>query len=130
MEQALYNTYIDILKTQLVPAMGCTEHIAVAYAAALAARALRKADGGREFIRNVHICVSSNIIKNVKSVIVFGRVEILDDAETVADIATKLSYKFTSDDEYIKNEIRAHGKRTLILKLTPEHMTGKLVNES
>ena len=70
MEQALYNTYVDILKTQLVPAMGCTEPIAVAYAAALAARALRKADGGREFIRNVHICVSSNIIKNVKSVIV------------------------------------------------------------
>ena len=62
MEQALYNTYVDILKTQLVPAMGCTEPIAVAYAAALAARALRKADGGREFIRNVHICVSSILI--------------------------------------------------------------------
>ena len=44
--------------------------IAVAYAAALAAQALRKADGGREFIRHVHISVSSNIIKNVKSVIV------------------------------------------------------------
>ena len=70
MNPALYDTYVTILKTQLVPAMGCTEPIAVAYAAALAAQALRKADGGREFIRHVHISVSSNIIKNVKSVIV------------------------------------------------------------
>ncbi len=70
MDRSLYDTYVDILKTQLVPAMGCTEPIAVAYAAALAARALRKSDGGREFIRHVHISVSSNIIKNVKSVIV------------------------------------------------------------
>ncbi len=70
MDRSLYDTYVNILKTQLVPAMGCTEPIAVAYAAALAAQALRRADGGREFIRHVHISVSSNIIKNVKSVIV------------------------------------------------------------
>ena len=69
MERSLYNTYVDILKTQLVPAMGCTEPIAVAYAAALAAQALRKKTGPA-FIHNVHISVSSNIIKNVKSVIV------------------------------------------------------------
>lgn len=40
MEKALYDTYLAILKEELVPAMGCTEPIAVAYAAALAARAL------------------------------------------------------------------------------------------
>lgn len=38
MEKALYDTYLAILKEELVPAMGCTEPIAVAYAAALAAR--------------------------------------------------------------------------------------------
>ena len=70
MDKNLYDTYVEILKTQLVPAMGCTEPIAVAYAAALAAQALRKSDGGREFIHHIHISVSSNIIKNVKSVIV------------------------------------------------------------
>ena len=71
MDRCLYNTYVDILKNQLVPAMGCTEPIAVAYAAALAARALRKSEAaGPAFVRRVHICVSSNIIKNVKSVIV------------------------------------------------------------
>lgn len=69
MERSLYDTYVRILKTQLVPAMGCTEPIAVAYAAALAAQALRK-KYGPAFIHRVHICVSSNIIKNVKSVIV------------------------------------------------------------
>ena len=69
MEQSLYNTYVQILNTQLVPAMGCTEPIAVAYAAALAAQALRKKTGPA-FIHQVHISVSSNIIKNVKSVIV------------------------------------------------------------
>ena len=40
MEKALYNTYLAILKEELVPAMGCTEPIAVAYAAALARQAL------------------------------------------------------------------------------------------
>lgn len=71
MDRTLYNTYVDILKTQLVPAMGCTEPIAVAYAASLAAQALRKSeDAGPAFVRRVHISVSSNIIKNVKSVIV------------------------------------------------------------
>ena len=64
MEALLYNTYVEILKTELVPAMGCTEPIAVAYAAALAAKALP------EQAKTVHITVSGNIIKNVKSVIV------------------------------------------------------------
>ncbi len=64
MEASLYNAYVDILRQELVPAMGCTEPIAVAYAAALAAKALP------EQATSVRITVSSNIIKNVKSVIV------------------------------------------------------------
>lgn len=67
---------------------------------------------------------------NVKSVIVFGRVEIIDDIETVKYISTQLSHKFTQDDEYIKNEIKAHAHRTLILKLRPENICGKIVKES
>ena len=66
----------------------------------------------------------------VKSVIVFGKIEILDDMELIADITTRLSHKFTQDDDYIREEIRRAGPRTLLLRLTPEHICGKLVTES
>ena len=39
---------------------------------------------------------------NFKSVIVFGRVEILEDREKIYDIARRLSHKFTNDDAYIE----------------------------
>ena len=67
---------------------------------------------------------------NVKSVIVFGRVEIIDDHDTIVDITTKLSYKFTQDEAYIQGEIAHDAHRTLLLALTPEHICGKLVNEA
>ena len=67
---------------------------------------------------------------NVKSVIVFGRIEIIDDMDKIADITTKLSYKFTQDEEYIKREIEVSGPNTLLLQLTPEHICGKLVTEA
>jgi L-cysteine desulfidase len=59
-----YQAYVQILKEELIPAMGCTEPIAIAYAAAKARDVL----GGMP--DKVEIGVSSNIIKNVKSVIV------------------------------------------------------------
>ena len=59
-----YSTYVQILKEELVPAMGCTEPIAIAYAAAKAKEVLA-AEPDR-----VEILVSNNIIKNVKSVVV------------------------------------------------------------
>ena len=67
---------------------------------------------------------------NVKSVIVFGKITIVDDKDKIIDITTKLSHKFTQDDEYIKREIDNYLDRTLLLELTPEHMCGKLVEES
>lgn len=66
----------------------------------------------------------------VKSVIVFGRIRIIDDPDTIVDITTKLSHKFTQDEEYIQNEIRQHAHRTLLLQLDPEHICGKLVTEA
>lgn len=66
----------------------------------------------------------------VKSVIVFGRIEILDDMDAIVEISTKLSHKFTQDDEYIRKEIEGNAHRTLLLKLTPEHICGKLVTEA
>lgn len=59
-----YNAYIQILKEELVPAMGCTEPIALAYAAAKAREVLG------EMPDRVLVEASGSIIKNVKSVIV------------------------------------------------------------
>ena len=42
MDKKLYGDYVKILKEELLPAMGCTEPIAIAYAAALARNALNK----------------------------------------------------------------------------------------
>ncbi|MBQ8408083.1 MAG: pyridoxamine 5'-phosphate oxidase family protein [Clostridia bacterium] len=67
---------------------------------------------------------------NVKSVIAFGRIEIVDDLDVIADITAKLSRKFTNDEDYIKDEIEKHAHRTLLLVLTVEHLCGKLVEES
>lgn len=67
---------------------------------------------------------------NIRSVIVFGRIEIVEDRETVYRIARELSYKFTQDEGYIQKEIEHAGPRTLMFALVPEHMTGKLVNEA
>lgn len=59
-----YNDYVQILKEELITAMGCTEPIAIAYAGAVARETLGEAPTA------VKVSVSGNIIKNVKSVIV------------------------------------------------------------
>lgn len=60
----IYKTYVEILRRELVPAMGCTEPIAVAFCAAKARAILG------EMPEIIKIQASGNIIKNVKSVIV------------------------------------------------------------
>lgn len=67
---------------------------------------------------------------NVKSVIVFGRMDVLSDAKLIMDICEKLSYKFTDDTAYIEKELKESTKNTLLLRLIPEHISGKLVNEA
>ena len=64
MDKQIYRQILAILEEELIPAMGCTEPIAIAYAAAKARQLL-----GREPERLV-VEVSGNIIKNVKSVVV------------------------------------------------------------
>lgn len=59
-----YGAYVNILREELVPAMGCTEPIALAYAAATARKVLG------ELPDRIVIGASGSIIKNVKSVIV------------------------------------------------------------
>ena len=64
LDEKVYQNYIGILKEEMVPAMGCTEPIALAYAAARCRELLGKLP------EKVIVKVSGSIIKNVKSVVV------------------------------------------------------------
>ena len=64
MDKNIYKNYLAILREEMIPAMGCTEPIALAYGAARAREIL-----GKEPERIVAKC-SGNIIKNVKAVTV------------------------------------------------------------
>ena len=63
-DSIVYRTYLEILRRELVCAMGCTEPIALAYCAALARSALGALP------ERIVVEASGNIIKNVKSVVV------------------------------------------------------------
>ena len=64
-----------------------------------------------------------------RSVIVFGRMEVIDDADIVVPIAVALSHKFTDDEDFIRREVERFAKATTLFKLIPEHMCGKRVRE-
>ena len=64
LDDSVYTEYVKILEEELVPAMGCTEPIAVAYCTALVRRALGALP------ESVDVRASASIIKNVKSVVV------------------------------------------------------------
>ena len=63
-EDKMYQQYLQILHEELIPAMGCTEPIAIAYGAAKAREIL-----GTE-PEKIVVDASGNLIKNVKSVVV------------------------------------------------------------
>ena len=68
-------------------------------------------------------------VLNFKSVIVFGRLEIVEDRETTVRMTRELSRKFTGDEAYIQAEIDKYLNNTLLFALVPEHITGKTVKE-
>ena len=67
---------------------------------------------------------------NIRSVIVFGTVEFIEDTEEIYRISRDLSHKFTDDEKYIQHEILRSGPGTLMFALVPDHITGKIVKES
>ena len=64
MNDTIYRKYLNVLKSELITALGCTEPIAIAYAAAKAREVLG------EFPKRALVRCSGNIVKNVKSVTV------------------------------------------------------------
>ena len=67
---------------------------------------------------------------NIKSVVVFGRMKVVEDQDKIVEICTSIGQKFTDDKEYLDDELQRALPRVLCLELTPEHMTGKRVKES
>ncbi len=67
---------------------------------------------------------------HIHSVIVFGRIRFVEDPESIARICTNLCHKFTEDEAYIEEELSQYAAGVLVLELTLEHMSGKLVKES
>ena len=67
---------------------------------------------------------------NINSVVVFGRMHIVEDEDKKREICTNLVRKFTDDEEYLQKELTNAFPRVCCLELVIEHVTGKLVNES
>ena len=64
-----------------------------------------------------------------RSVIIFGRIEMVEERERIYELAARLSRRFTGDEAYIQQEIRQSGPATLMFALVPEQITGKRVRE-
>lgn len=106
-----YDTYVKILKEELIPAFGCTEPIAIAYCGAKAREVLGK------YPNDVVIEASSNIIKNVKSVIVpntggLKGIPAAAAAGIVAGEASKQLEVISYVSEEAKDEIRKYIEKT------------------
>lgn len=121
--------YSEILKKELILALGCTEPIAIAYAAALAKKQLK------DYPTKIDIIVSGNIIKNVKGVIVpntkgMRGIEVAAIAGTLSDMPESglevLEYLSDENINKIKplttmtdiNIIQAKGKSNLYIDIT------------
>ena len=67
---------------------------------------------------------------DVRSVIVFGKMEIITDLNECKKIASNIWWKFGEDENELKDELERSLSRVMCLKLNIEHITGKKVNES
>ena len=68
--------------------------------------------------------------KYVKSVVIFGKAELIEDKDEVEKISRKLCSKFPCTAEYVETEIAKDLKRTLCFSITIEDINGKLVHEA
>ncbi|MBQ9974429.1 MAG: serine dehydratase subunit alpha family protein [Oscillospiraceae bacterium] len=114
-----YQNYLQILQEELLPAMGCTEPIAIAYGAAKAREILGRLPD------KVLVEASGNIIKNVKSVVVpntggLKGIEAAAAAGIVAGQASKILEVIASVTEEQKAEIKAFMARCPITVVPAE----------
>lgn len=113
MDCKLYSAYLNILREELVPAMGCTEPIALAYAAASARALLGKTP------ERVQVEVSGNLIKNAMGVTVpntdgMRGIEAAVAAGIVAGNEKKKLECIADVDDGDRDNIRAYLARNII----------------
>ena len=68
--------------------------------------------------------------KYVKSVIIFGKAELIEDQAEIIRISRLLCDKFPCPQEYVDSEIAKDAPRTLVIAISIEDMNGKLVHEA
>lgn len=76
------------------------------------------------------IPVENSWAPDYRSVIVFGRIEIVEDPGEVLAAVREFSLQFTDDTAFIEEQIELYGHETACFRLVPEHITGKQINES
>lgn len=113
----VYKQYCQILKNELIPAMGCTEPIAIAYAAAKAREVLGAVPD------KITVEVSGNIIKNVKSVVVphTGGLHGIEAAAAAGTVAGNAEMKLEVISLVMDEQIRQIGEylKTADIKVIP-----------
>ena len=72
----------------------------------------------------------SDWAKYVKSVIIFGKVQLIENAGEIEKWSRKLCSKFPCPQEYVEQEIEKDTKNTLCFSITIEDINGKLVHEA
>lgn len=65
-----------------------------------------------------------------RSVVVFGRIEFVEDHEFAIELCRELARRFNPSEADIEKEIQMAGARVQVLCLIPEHITGKRVHEA
>ena len=68
--------------------------------------------------------------KYVKSVIIFGKAELVENPDEIVRISRLLCDKFPCPPEYVEHEIEKDAPRTLVIAINIENMNGKLVHEA
>ena len=124
LQRNTYETYLRILREELVPALGCTEPIAIALAAAKARETLG------EMPKKIRASCSGNIIKNAKGVIVptTGNMKGIDTSAVLGAVAGDPSLglevlsKVGPDDLQRTRELLAEGICTVELLDTPARL--------
>ena len=74
--------------------------------------------------------VEGDWAKYVRSVIVFGKAELIEDRDEVMKWSRALCTKFPCPQEYVDMEIEKDAPRTLVIAIDIEDMNGKLVHEA